>query len=384
MKVRVIQIITKLELGGAQEITLFTVKNLPREKYDVTLITGEKGLLTREAEAIPDIDFIEVNKLVRKISLVKDLTAFFKIRKIIKNYVINSPGRLVVHTHSSKAGIIGRFAAYFAGADRIVHSIHGYGFNDFQSPLKRMFLVGLEKAASFVTDGFTADSHDNVRKGDRYSFFKKSKVEVIRSGISVDFFAPGKLNDKPDMGVPHGSQVVTMISCLKPQKAPLDFVKVAELVLKKVPAAHFVLVGDGELRGPVLEEAEKAGISLNFHLLGWRRDVREIIHSSDVMVLTSLWEGLPRVVLMAMAAGKPVVATAVDGTPEAVRDGVNGFLARPHDIGRMSDNVALLLKDEAMRKEMGERGRETAGEFDEGRMLSQITDLYDRLLKGVV
>jgi glycosyltransferase involved in cell wall biosynthesis len=152
-------------------------------------------------------------------------------------------------------------------------------------------------------------------------------------------------------------------------------------VLEKVPDAQFLHAGDGELRDAVLAEAERLGISGNFRLLGWRRDVREIIHLSDVLVLTSLWEGLPRVFPQAMAAGKPIVATAVDGAPEAVKDGVNGFLSKPHDVEYMAEKVALLLMDRPLAAGMGEAGRSMVHEFDEAESLVRVEALYDTLIR---
>ena len=380
-KARVVHIITKLELGGAQEITLFQVKNLPRNKYDVTLITGVEGLLTPEARSIPDMDFIELPELVREVSPARDLAAGMKLRRIISDYVRRTPGGVLVHTHSSKAGIVGRVAAKMAGARSIVHSIHGFGFNDTQPwPVKGAF-IGIERAVSMFTDGFTADSQDNIDRGRRLGIINGVPSVVVRCAIPVGFFADGSGADRDSLGIPPDAPVVTMVSCLKPQKAPVDFVRVAARVLKEVPSAVFLHAGDGELKGDVLAEAGRLGISGSFRLLGWRRDVREIIHASDVVVLTSLWEGLPRVFPQAMAAGKPIVATAVDGTPEAVKDGVNGFLAQPHDVEHMADRVALLLKDRPLAARMGEAGRSMVREFDEAESLARVEALYDTLLK---
>jgi hypothetical protein len=133
-KTRVIHIITKLELGGAQEATLCEVRNLPRALYNVTLVAGEPGLLTEEAKRLQATEFIEVPELVRQVSPLKDFMALIKLRGIIRKYVKSTSGRVIVHTHSSKAGILGRWAAALAGASHVVHSIHGYGFNDYQHP----------------------------------------------------------------------------------------------------------------------------------------------------------------------------------------------------------------------------------------------------------
>jgi len=382
LKVRVVHIITMLELGGAQEATLCTVEKLDRSRYDVSLITGGEALMTPDARAITDLEFIEVPELVREISPARDLAALVRITGIIRRLVRESPGGVLVHTHSSKAGIIGRWAAWLGGARVIVHSIHGFGFNDFQAPLKRWMLIASEKLTALVTHGFTADSQDNINRGTRHNLFKRSLAEVVRCAIPVSRFGAAPERDaRLDIGVPEGAPLAVMVSCLKPQKAPVDFARVAARVLERVPDAHFVHAGDGVLRDAVMEEVERLGISERFHMLGWRRDVREIIHASDVIVLTSLWEGLPRVIPEAMAAGKPVVATAVDGTPEAVRDGVNGFLAAPHDVNKIAERLAELLGDKALAAGMGAAGRKMVSEFDESEMLRRTQALYEALLK---
>jgi glycosyltransferase involved in cell wall biosynthesis len=384
-RARVVHIITKLELGGAQEATICEVRNLPRERYDVTLVAGEPGLLTEAAKRLPRTEFIEVPELVREVSPVKDVLALVKLYGIIRERVKDTAGPVIVHTHSSKAGILGRWAAALAGASHVVHSIHGYGFNDYQRPLKRALFVQAEKLTARITDAFTADSMANIDRGRRYGLFRNAHAKVVRCAIPVDYFSasPGLL-DKAGLGVPEDAPVVTMVSCLKAQKAPLDFVRVAARVIETMPDAHFLQVGDGELRDAVQGEAERLGIEKSYHLLGWRRDVREIIHLSDVMVLTSLWEGLPKVLPQAMAAGRPVVATAVDGTPEAIRDGVNGFLAKPHDVESMAQKVVVLLKDKGLAARMGEAGRAMVAEFDEARMLADLGVLYERLLGEAV
>ncbi len=380
MRRKVVQIITKLELGGAQEHVLFILRHLDRSLYEPVLITGTEGPLVDEARQIKDAKVYFLRDLVRDISPAKDLGALVRMALLLRK---ERPA--LVHTNSSKAGILGRWAAKLAGVPVIVHTVHGFGFNDDQKGLAKRIFVSLERATSKITTRFTAVAHDNVNKGVREGIFAKDDAVVIRSGINTAFFAePGTppAAKRAEIGIPEAAPVAAMVSCLKPQKAPVDFVKVAAKVLEKVPDAHFIQAGDGELRDEVLAEAGRLGISKRFHLLGWRRDVREIIHASDVIVLTSLWEGLPRVIPQAMAAGRPVVATAVDGTPEAVRDGVNGFLARPHDIDYMAGKVALLLCDKGLAARMGRAGRELVAAFDEGRMLDDLSALYNKLLRG--
>lgn len=375
-----------LELGGAQQNTLYTVTKLDREKYAPYLIAGEGGPLRDTAENIDGCPAYFVPELVRPISPVNDVVALLAIRRILARIVAESGGApVVVHTHSSKAGIIGRWAAYLAGARVIVHTVHGFGFNDEQPKLKRAVLVAAERLTSCITDYFVAVAEDNVDKGVAERIFPATGAAVIRSGIDTDYFAEAPADIpavRARMGIPANAPMVANISCLKPQKAPVDSVRVAAKVLERVPDAWFVHAGDGALKDDMLSEAKRLGIADRYLMLGWRTDVRDIIHASDALLLPSLWEGLPRVALQAMAAGKPVVATAVDGTPEAVKDGVTGFLASPHDVDGMAEKLAMLLADRGLAARMGEAGRARVGEFGQDEMVRRIERLYKTMLEG--
>jgi glycosyltransferase involved in cell wall biosynthesis len=171
-----------------------------------------------------------------------------------------------------------------------------------------------------------------------------------------------------------------MIACLKPQKAPLDFVDAAARVAASRPDARFVMVGDGELRPAVAARARAVGLEGRLHLLGWRRDVPEIMAALDVVVLTSLWEGLPRVVPEAIAAGRPVVATAVDGTAEILRDGDNALVAAPGDKVGVASRIARLLSEPGLGPRLVERARPVLAEFDIDAMVRAQEALYRRLL----
>jgi glycosyltransferase involved in cell wall biosynthesis len=171
-----------------------------------------------------------------------------------------------------------------------------------------------------------------------------------------------------------------MIGCLKPQKAPLDYVEVAHKVLQKKEAC-FILVGDGELREHVQKKTAQLGLGVRFKLLGWRRDIPEILAATDIFALTSLWEGLPRVLPQAMAMGIPIVATGVDGTPEAVIHGVNGFVTKPRDTRGMAERIIYLLDHPKEAKNMGKQGKKMVGEFDIWKMVRKQEDLYLKLLR---
>jgi glycosyltransferase involved in cell wall biosynthesis len=378
----VVHIITKLELGGAQQNTLFTIAHLNRERFRPYLITNNEGILVSEAMALNGVKTFLLPELIREINPLKDIRALFKIRGILKS-IKKSDSAVIVHTHSSKAGILGRWGARLAGADVIIHTIHGFGFHDHQSSPIRTSIILLEKLTAMITDKFIAVSKANIQKGVKKGIFLVHKAILIRSGIELEEFEGVKVNKgdkKKELGVEPTVPLVTMIGCLKPQKAPLDYVEVAHLVLQEKDA-HFILVGDGILRETVQKRMAELCLGERLKLLGWRRDIAEILAATDIFCLTSLWEGLPRVLPQAMIMGIPIVATKVDGTPEAVIDGVNGFLVEPHDVKGMAENIIYLLNHAEKAVEMGKQGKGMVGAFDIWKMVDEQEKLYLDLLR---
>jgi len=383
MKARVIHIITMLELGGAQQNTLYTVEQLDRGRFSVALWSGDGGMLNEEAAKIPSLEFKLVPELVREVRPLKDLGALWQLHAMLKDEVEKSGLPVIVHTHSSKAGVLGRWAAWLAGVPVIVHTFHGFGFNDFQkAPVRRAFTLA-ERLTGKLTDHFIAVSYANLEKAVKKKIADPDRIEVIRSGIKLGEFERRPIDraeKKLSLGLDPDLPLVLMIACLKPQKNPLDFVRLAAEVLEREPEVQFALAGDGELR-PELEAAIKArGLEDKVKLLGWRRDIPELLWSADILALTSLWEGLPRVYPQAMAAGVPIVGTRVDGAGEAVLDGRNGWLVPPGDIAGMSGYVIELLRDREAARAFGRSGRLHVAEFDIDLMVRQQEELYERLL----
>lgn len=377
-KIKVAHIITKLELGGAQENTLFTVKNLDRNRFVPILITGNEGTLLEEAFKLDEVKIHLVPQLLREISPIKDLAAIYTIYKILKE---TRPE--IVHTHSSKAGIIGRWAAYLAGVPIIIHSIHGFGFHESQGKVTRRLFIILERLTSMITDRFIVVSRENIKKGERFKIFRKERVRLIRSGIDMPRFRDPVVDRnaiKKGLGLDPDLPLVGMVACLKPQKAPLDFIMMASQVRQRFPSVNFIIVGDGELRDEVTEMISRLDLNAQMVLAGWRRDIPEIMKSLDIFVLTSRWEGLPRVILEARAAGLPIVATRVDGSQEVIIDTVNGYLVEPGDVKGMAERVIRLLSDPVMARMMGRAGQDLPKEFDINLMLYEQEDFYEELL----
>lgn len=383
MKARVIHIITRLELGGAQQNTLYTVGHLDRERFKPALWSGDGGILNPEAGQIEGVDFTIVPELVREVSPQRDAMALMQLRSMLRDEVRFSNLPVIVHTHSSKAGVLGRWAARMARVPVIIHTFHGFGFNDLQPASSRIPFTMAEKVTGRITTHFIAVSRANLEKAFVLGIAPRERIRLIRSGIKAERFLPRPIDageKKSAMGLDPDRPLALMVACLKPQKSPVDFVKVAARVKEIFPPAQFALAGDGELRPEVEGAIRGYGLEDEFKLLGWRRDVPELLWSADVLVLTSLWEGLPRVYPQAAAAGVPVVGTRVDGAEEAVMHGESGWLLPPRDLEAMAEKVAELLRDPQKAREMGSRASRVLPEFDIDLMVRQQEELYQEAL----
>ncbi len=381
MKIKVVHIITKLELGGAQQNTLYTVENLNREKFQVYLLSGADGYLVEKAKSIKHVEFIPVHTMDRPLSPVKDIKAILEIKKILQRIKPD-----IVHTHSSKAGVLGRWAARLAGVPVIIHSVHGFAFHPFMNKLRRRLYIWAERITAKITTAFIAVAMSNINKGVHSGIFTENKCQVIRSGIDIDLFRNAKVDRAKkllELGIEDTGKIICMVACLKPQKAPLDFAKVAWFVLNDHKDARFLLIGDGELRGEMENAVSSYGLEGKFFMPGWREDIPEILKAVDIFVLTSLWEGLPRVFAEAMSAGLPIVGSEVDGAHEIVHDTVDGFLLPPHDIRGFADAIIQLLDNPVLRKQMGSAGTDYIQEFDIKLMIRQQEQLYEKLTRAI-
>ncbi|MFQ5652695.1 MAG: glycosyltransferase family 4 protein [bacterium] len=378
-KIRILHIITNLPVGGAQDNTLLTVEKLDREKYEVSLMCAQEGDWVARARAIPDLTLIFVNQLKRKIHPIDDLIAQVKVYRIIKRGNFD-----IVHTHSSKPGFVGRVAARLARVPVIIHTIHGFPFNDFMHPLVRRSFICLERFLSRISDMLITVSKLNLEKALSLRFAGPEKFRNIYSGIDFGKFdlQVNAERKKRDLGILNGEKIVGMVGRLSEQKAPLDFVRAMPEVLKVRKDIRFVLVGDGELKEQTLELSRKLEVNTNLMVLGFRDDIPELLPIFDVFVLTSLWEGLGRSLTEAMYTGRPVVATNVEGVPELVEDGQTGILVEPKDIRSIANGIIHFLEHPDDARRMGAAAAEQINErFQADRMVQNLDEVYQELLR---
>ena len=383
--IRVLHIITRMIVGGAQENTLLSVVGLDAMlEYDVTLLSGiDKG---REGEMLSQAHetahLIVLPEMGRSINPFSDLAAFWKLYKLIK------AGRYhIVHTHSSKAGVLGRLAAWLAGTPLIVHTLHSLVFHDYQPWIVNRAWWLTKKICAPVTDFFISVSDVISEKAMAAGIAKPEMFRTVYSGMELDWFLNAKFDAdkvKKEFGIPLDSPVVGKIARLFPLKGHDQLMDAAPEIVKHVPNVRFFLIGDGLLLEHLQERALKYGILKNFVFAGLidRKRIPEMIAAMDVVVHTSLREGLARVLPQSLAMGKPCVAFDIDGAREVVIDDYTGYLVKAFDSAGLAYGVAKLLENDELRKKFGENGRRHVDpNFRTEKMVADISEVYQMLLK---
>ncbi len=377
-RINLLYVITKLELGGAQKQLLSLIRHLDNKRFRLFLFTAKDGLLLTEALSIKGLTIKKSRCLGRTINPLKDLLALIEIYRFIKKNNIE-----IVHTHSSKAGIVGRWAAKLAKTKVILHTVHGWSFNDYQPrPVRRLF-IWLERSAAQFTDRIIVVSDYDKRKGLGNHIGADNKYVLIRYGIDYSEFDIKEQNIREELKIDTNDLVVGMIACLKSQKSPQDFIRLASLVNKVSTPVKFLLIGDGVLRKKIEKLIHKFNLQKQVILTGWRKDIPQILSAIDVFVLTSLWEGLPISVLEAMASSKPVISTHTGGVKEILAEGRSGFLTSPGDVNKLSERLIILLRDRNLRIQMGKDAKASLNSnFALRDMIMKSENLYGELTSG--
>ena len=385
--ITVVHLITRLELGGAQENTLHTCEHLDRGRFRVVLGYGPGGHLDERAQKMPKAERQPIAPLVRQVQPRADAAAFGAVVRMLRAQMTAhraaglDPRRFVVHTHSSKAGVIGRFAAAVVRVPVVVHGIHSFAFHQGQHPAKFAMYLAAEHAAATVTDAFFCVSEANLREGrERGIISRRHEALVVRSGMDLRVYRTDekkRARCREALDLPADAEVVLTIANFKPQKDPLTMVSAFRQVARARPRALLLFVGDGELRGAVETALREARLDGRVRLLGWRRDVPDLLAACDVVALSSVFEGLPRSAVQAVAARRPFAGTNVDGTPEIIRHGKNGFLVEPRDPNALAGAIERALEHRPIDPEDEDRIRA----WDADRMVTAQQDAYLRLVE---
>jgi len=367
----ILVVITRLAVGGAPQNVLAAVRGLDRSRYRVTLVTGtpepDEGSLLGEARSA-GVRLCRIPELVREVSPRRDARAFAALYRLIRQNRFD-----IVHTHLSKAGMLGRLAATCAGVPAVVHTYHGDVFQDYFGQGVSRVLLGLERLIGRATHRSLVVSDALGRRYREYRVARRATVRTVPNGV----WANGFRMRTPGVGT--GTRVGT-VAMFYPIKRLDLFLSMARTVLEVRADAEFVVIGGGG--GAAVLEASVRDLGDRVRFLGIRYDVPELLRTLDVFVQCSDYEGAGVGMMEAMLSGVPVVATAVGGVPEVVDDGETGFLVPRGDVAALSQRVSRLLGDADLRARMGSAAREVAlTRFSAARMVERLDAVYTELVQ---
>ena len=364
-------------VAGAGGVALRGALALDQDRFRVTILSAPGGRLLEEAAAA-DLEVVLLDHMSPEISPARDRRA---VRELTNYFERNRTD--VVHTHSAKAGAIGRIAASRSAVPAIIHTFHGFPFHNFQSRARRTAYISAERWLGRKTDEFLAIGDSVAAEAIRLGIASPDRVRVVASAIenSITPASPeSRARSRTTLGVGEDVLLVGTVGRLDFQKAPLDMIRaVAALERDDV---HLVWVGGG----PLMDEAQKLidniGLGHRVALLGERDDVPQLLPGLDVFAMSSLYEGIPCAVIEAMSCGIPIVATAVNGVPDVVKHGRTGLLARPGDPRSLARAIELTFDDPHNAQAMAKAARlGVIGDFDPGLLGKSLDDSYTRTLR---
>ncbi|MGD0173096.1 MAG: glycosyltransferase family 4 protein [Anaerolineales bacterium] len=377
---RIALVIARLNVGGPATHVIELAAGLPRDEFEVRLITGREGpgetgmhYLAEQMGVKPEI-LLQLSPRIGP----ADVLVFLRLRAIFRNWKPD-----VVHTHTAKAGAVGRTAARCAGVPVVVHTFHGHVLRGYFSPPVEFFFRSLERMLARITDKIVTLSPalkaDLVDMG----IAPAGKIDVVPLGMNLDPLLDcssrrGEL--RSELGIGPDQPLIGIVGRLVAIKNHRLFLEAARSMVDSGNPAHFAIVGDGELRNSLQELASEMGIASRVHFLGWKKDMLPVYAAFDLLALTSDNEGTPVAVIEAMAAGVPVVATAVGGVPDVIRDGETGWLVPPGDASALRRAwLAALRRDPSIEAAIIRGQREVLERFGQEQMISTMADLYRRL-----
>ncbi|HAL47877.1 MAG: glycosyltransferase family 4 protein [SAR202 cluster bacterium] len=380
--IRILRVIARLNVGGpARHVILLTAK-LDADAYSTLLVTGRAAPTEGTMRSFSEEFGVEPQLMVglgRKISPWRDLLVLIRLYRLCVRYRPH-----VVHTHTAKAGVVGRLAAYLAGVPVIVHTYHGHIFHGYFSPAKTWVFLAIERWLGRFTHRLVTVSEAVRRDLLRLEICKPDRVVVIPLGLQLEPLLScerrrGEL--RSELGLGEDTPLVGIIARLVPIKAHEVFLDAAARVAAREPLSRFLLVGDGERRGELEALVDRLGLRERVQFLGWREDLDRVLADLDIVALSSRNEGSPVCLIEAMAAARSVVATRAGGVGDVVEDGVTGCLVEVDNAQQMAQSILALLGDPKRRAKMGQAGRRRVYPgFSSQRLVDDIDRLYRELL----
>lgn len=384
---KILRVIARLNMGGPALHVAYLTAGLRERGYDTTLVAGTLGRgedsMAFVAEGL-NVDVVSIPELGREISPVRDVLATLRLAALIRR---ERPR--ILHTHTAKAGTVGRVAALLAGRARppiVVHTFHGHVLHGYFGPLRSRFFRLLERWLAAHTTVLVAVSpqvrDDLVALG----VAPAAKFVVVRLGIELEERVGGAQDGRAEtrryLGIPQDRFAVGWVGRMTAVKRTDDVLDGFLQLRERGIDATLCLVGDGPDRPHLEQRAHELGIMRDTLFLGYQEDVGPLYAAFDALVLPSGNEGTPVSVIEALAAGTPVVATRVGGVPDVIRDGEDGFLVEPGASDELAERLAELARDPSLRERLGAAGRERVlPRYAVGRLVDDVDRLYRSLLQ---
>lgn len=373
-KIRILHIAQSA--GGVKRYIQMLVKYLDHTVFEnYLLVSNDTDISTYTSVS----DHVEQIDMRREIGL-HDVSSIVAVRKVIRR---TQPD--IIYAHSSKAGALARLANL--GLNRpCIYNPHGWAFNMKESPKKQKLYAVLERVLTPLSDEIICISNTEKKSALQNRICSESKITVIQSGIDLERFSekPEKPLSRNTLHIPENAFIVGMVGRLAKQKAPDVFVEMAKEVLKNIPEAYFLMVGDGELRQQTEAQIAAAGMKDRFYITGWTDTPQDYVNLFDVAVLLSRWEGFGLVLPEYMLAGKPIVAAKVDAIPELIQDRVNGLLVEPEAPRAACDAVYELYRDAELREKFVRQGAlDVYEKYDVKRVAEAHKCLFQRLAETI-
>lgn len=381
-KIKVAEVITRLDWGGSPDIVRIICSYLDPNLYDITLImspTKYPSVKTKEFLEKFSQKIVIIPELKREINLISDLAALIRLYFLFRRRNFD-----IVHTHTAKAGALGRIAASLAGKPIIIHTLHGHNFYGYFRPVLSKIIIVIERFVSHFTDKIIVLTELEKKDLLRFKIAEAEKIRLIYPGLELDRYTQanvGKVSMRQNFNIAPDEKVVGMVCRLESIKGPEYFVEAAGVVAKQFSKVKFIMVGEGSLRQRLEEQVKEARLQNKFIFTGWREDIVEILSILDILVLPSLNEAVGMILIEAQSLGVPVVATNVGGIPEVIRDNQTGILVPPANPHSLAQAINQLLADEQKRCDMAQAARIwIRDKFKAQDMVDRISDLYQELI----
>lgn len=379
--ISVMHVITRLTMGGSSENTVSQIEALERAGYRSTLVLGpESEEPIVEAARRRGCRVIEIDGLVREVSPARDVAAALQLVRIFRRL---RPS--IVHTHTSKAGFVGRLAAWMAGVPVVIHQPHGHIFYGYWSRARTALFVGLERVAAHWTDTIVTLTPHEVEEHLERGIGRPAQFKVVPSGVPTQALraaAPPREEARARLGLPPEAFVIAGVGRLVPIKGFDLLVEALAEVSARVPETHVLLIGDGAERPALEARAAALGVGGRLHITGSVIDVMGRLAGADVLAAPSRNEGMGRVLVEAMALGLPVVGTRVGGIADVILDRECGLLVPPDDVAALAAALAELGSDAALRTKLGAGARPRAEAFSTAVADAAMRAIYDDLVRS--